>query len=290
MTEKERTLADLRQNIDQIDGEMHQLIMRRSELVQEIAARKSSAGNFMRPGREAQVVRRLVAAHHGAFPKLVLVRIWREIISAFTGMQGPFSAAVFTASGHSDYEKLARAQFGSLVPLSLHASEQEVLSAIARGQSTLGILPLPQDQMEDPWWRHLGTGGRDLDLSEIRILARLPFAAAPAGEAVQALVVSRIEPEPSGLDNSFILLKVETADHHPDRDDLFAASDLSVLSHQSWQGSSGELCDLVEVAGFITDSDPRLIQLAQSIDGEKGWIGCIGAYAVPLAADDLSSS
>ena len=36
---------------------------------------------MLRPGREALILRRLVARHRGPFSRAVLVRLWRELIS-----------------------------------------------------------------------------------------------------------------------------------------------------------------------------------------------------------------
>ena len=38
-----------------------------------------------RPGREAEIVRRLLRRHRGAFPRPVIVRLWRELLSARLG-------------------------------------------------------------------------------------------------------------------------------------------------------------------------------------------------------------
>ena len=93
-------LEQLRRAIDAIDDQLHDLLMKRTELAGQITAAKRAAvpgvdgAGFMRPGREAQVIRRLAARHHGPFPKLAMVQLWREIMSAFVGLQTPFTVAV----------------------------------------------------------------------------------------------------------------------------------------------------------------------------------------------------
>ena len=84
MSETIKPLDDLRREIDEIDSALHDLIMRRTRVVAQVAAAKgeSNAANFI-PGREVWVLRRLLARHEGAFPRHALVRIWREMISAF---------------------------------------------------------------------------------------------------------------------------------------------------------------------------------------------------------------
>ena len=51
MAGPERKLADLRRGIDEIDTAIHDLLIRRSGLVEDIAQAKSGEGAILRPGR-----------------------------------------------------------------------------------------------------------------------------------------------------------------------------------------------------------------------------------------------
>ena len=100
MSETPKSLEDLRRDIDAVDDAIHDLIMRRTALVHAVRATKSD-GLALRPGREAVILRRLLARHRGAFPRPVLVRIWRELMGAMVRLQGPFSVAVTAEAGGS---------------------------------------------------------------------------------------------------------------------------------------------------------------------------------------------
>ena len=55
-------LDDLRQEIDGIDVALHDLLMRRVEIGRQVAeAKGKDRGPYFRPGREAQIIRCLVA-------------------------------------------------------------------------------------------------------------------------------------------------------------------------------------------------------------------------------------
>ena len=63
MADAEPTLEALRAEIDAIDEDLHRQLMRRAEVALRIRAAKSANGGeavFMRPGREAQILRRLL--------------------------------------------------------------------------------------------------------------------------------------------------------------------------------------------------------------------------------------
>ena len=56
------TLADLRNEIDRIDACLHEMLMQRGEIIDRLIAVKArtGGGSAFRPGREAEMMRRLV--------------------------------------------------------------------------------------------------------------------------------------------------------------------------------------------------------------------------------------
>ena len=109
------SLDDLRREIDEIDDQLHDLLMRRTEIVGRVGAVKrleSTPGLALRPGREAEIIRRIVNRHKGPFPLEVLVRIWRELLSAQVAVQGQYSIGVFAPEDVAAYRDLGRDQFG----------------------------------------------------------------------------------------------------------------------------------------------------------------------------------
>ena len=87
-------LAALRAELDRIDDALHDLLIRRADVVARVAATKPNGTLALRPGREAAIIRRLLARHTGHLPPQALVRLWRELLAATTAMQGPFVVAV----------------------------------------------------------------------------------------------------------------------------------------------------------------------------------------------------
>src|SRR5260221_2161042 len=78
MASSKPTLDELRRQIDAIDDQVHDLLMRRTEIVEAIGREKKDGKvPAFRPGREAMILRRLVARHSGRFPAIALVRMWR---------------------------------------------------------------------------------------------------------------------------------------------------------------------------------------------------------------------
>ena len=83
MTSESPELTAIRQQIDEIDQALHDGLSRRLGLVSEVAKAKAGAGaangSAMRPGREAEILRRLADQNAAQPPLAVSARIWREV-------------------------------------------------------------------------------------------------------------------------------------------------------------------------------------------------------------------
>ncbi|MGV6874820.1 chorismate mutase [Pseudochelatococcus sp. B33] len=178
-------LTELRQDIDRIDAEMHRLLIERSEIVNALIAVKGtqSSGQAFRPGREADMMRRLAARHRGILPLDTAENIWRIIISTFTYVQAPFSVHADVSAGDAPMRDSARFHFGFTVPYVPHAGAAAVISAVAHSQGDLGIFRPDQKTAVNPWWEALR--GRDAP----KIIARLPFIERPDHPAGTPLYV-----------------------------------------------------------------------------------------------------
>jgi chorismate mutase / prephenate dehydratase len=290
MAEAEPTLDSLRARIDAIDDEIHRLVMQRAEVALGIGALKNSHGaeaGLMRPGREAQLIRRLAAKEEGPFPKAVIVRLWREIIGAVLRLQGPFSVAVYAPEGAAGYWDLARDQFGSLTPATAHDSPQQVLNAVTAGRAAVGVLPLPDGADPQPWWPMLLAK----DPKHPRVVARLPFGAGETvrGAPLEALVVAQCPVEDTGRDRS--LLAIEATDEISRSALTAACREAGLVANvvQSWQSPSETAVwfHLIDVEGFVAPEDGRLAQLGQRIGKALQHIWPIGGFAVPLSPAEM---
>jgi len=289
MTSDPPTLSDLRHEIDRIDEALHDLLMRRAEVVEGVrAAKRQDGGSAFRPAREAQVLRHLVQRHHGTLPRGLIVRLWRELMSASAAAQAPFAIAVCDrgSRGAGNWD-LARDHFGGLVPMRRHASARGVIHAVAEGEAALGVLPLPEDGEPDPWWPTLGSGP---DGTALRICARLPFAPGGNGQGAEqgALVVGDVAFDPSGDDCSYLLVESPAGMSRTSLVAALARAGLPPLYVTAWQDSArgAAALNLVEVDDYVSGDDPRLAGLA---DGEKSLRvrRAIGGYATPLGDADL---
>lgn len=280
MTGARDPLSDLRREIDDIDDRLHDLLMQRGGLVARIRdAKQDDAGPVYRPGREAAMLRRLAGRHEGPLPVAVIVRLWRELISAFVGMQGHFAVAVWEDSD-GGCRDLARDHFGSIVPLLVHATPRGVIRAVFDGEATVGVLPPPRDEDDDPWWLMLAGGGD----SGVRICARLPFVPGGNGHGMAdgAMVIADIDPDPSGADLSYVAIHFAEEMSRARLGSALKAAGLAGVAIAQSSEPVGGVHYLVEIAEFVTQSDVRLARLvenAKEIDAAR----VVGVCAVTLA-------
>ncbi len=85
-------LSDVRARIDGIDRTIQNLIAERAQWARQVGKAKGplkAAIDYYRPEREAQVLRMVVDRNDGPLNDEVLVRLFREIMSACLAQQEP---------------------------------------------------------------------------------------------------------------------------------------------------------------------------------------------------------
>ncbi len=287
MTAPSEAINKLRHDIDVIDDEMHDLLMRRVEIVEKIGALKDSApsGLYVRPEREARILRRLVTRHEGRFPAAVVARIWREMLASTTRLQGPFSVAVNAPEKSVGYWDMARDHYGSATRMSLHRIANPVLNAVFSGAVTIGLLPIPAEDDVDPWWPKLIAGGDKL----LRVIARVPFIENANGrfEDLGALAVALTMPGMSGDDVSLFAVEATADFSRGSLQEAFVAAGLPAKAIAVWTESRAATSHLhlIEIADFIRLDDPRIASVADSHREQNIRIVDLGGYAVPIGLD-----
>ena len=272
-------LAALRAELDRLDDGLHDALMRRAELVAQVGALGVKGAVPLRPGREASIIRRLLARHRGGLAAATVVRIWRELLAGTNSQQRPMLITVCEPETGPSLLAVAREHFGALTPVSARRSPAQAIRDVSAGAATAAVLPLPAED-ETPalaWWTAL----LQRDDPRIHVVARLPFWAgrpegAPQG---QALVVTAAAPDPSGHDRSLIGLEVPLEISRDRLAGLLAAAGLTLEPLILRRDPGAPLAwALADVAGFVADSDPRLALLPFAPSPPV----VLGAYAIPV--------
>lgn len=272
-------LAELRSQLDALDDQIHDLLMRRAKVVQTVAAEGGKKGTKIRPGREAIILRRLLARHQGAWPAQAIIRIWQEIFSAALTIEGGQTMAVCGGEDAEARLGLAREYFGPLTPVRRHHSPAQTLSDLTRkGGSQLAILPPLRegDDVHGGWWTMLASTDPAL-----YVIMKLPFWK-PRAEGLsncEAFVVATIPPDASGADHGLILLGFQAETSRARIIERMAAAGFTPQA--LWvrrQGEGQVLLALVEVVGLVEAKDPRLALITGLAMPPR----VVGGYALPI--------
>lgn len=262
------TLSAVRAQLDAIDDAMHDLLMQRAGIVDGLAASRAKAGSsILRPGREADILSRLLARHQGPLPRAALVRIWRELFASSIAQQGGFSVSVYERD--AAMARLVPEHFGGLTAVRTYPTPARALAAVTRGEASVAVLPFPEDAdtPEMEWWPALNA-------PQLSVVARLPFFVDGEPEA-DALVVAPGAPDPSQQDRSLLLLESDSEQSRGQLLTRLASAGISarlVLVRRS----PGISRFLIEAEGLIMPDDRRLAALP--FDRAR----MLGAYAAPL--------
>ncbi|MDB5397099.1 MAG: chorismate mutase [Rhodospirillales bacterium] len=267
----------LRQDIDAIDAAIHDLIVKRGTIVEDIRKIKKHAGPALRPGREATILRRLAAKHQGAFPLSALVCLWREMMGGFTHMQQPFSGAVHAPVGHDRLIRLARDHYGSLTALSVMPSASACVRAVAEGTVEIAIMAVPADGEDESWWPLL----MGSDKKTPQVVSRLPFI--QDGDGEQALVVARWARDLSEFEASLVAIRLgERTSRSRVMSGVAAAGFADAVSLATMETDPENCFHVIEVADGVNADDAAMKALAGQFGPALIDAHVIGGYARPL--------
>ncbi len=137
------TLTELREQIDDLDAKLLELINQRAGFAQTVAEIKAQNGEevFYRPEREAQVLRRVMKRNTGPLSDEEVARLFREIMSACLALEKPTSIAYFGPEGTFTQEAALK-HFGHSALTSPMSAIDEVFREVVAGAADYGVVPI----------------------------------------------------------------------------------------------------------------------------------------------------
>lgn len=137
-------LAEVRAQIDGIDRRIQDLIAERANWAHQVGKAKgklAAAVDYYRPEREAQVLRRVVDRNEGPLSDEVLVRVFREVMSACLAQQEPLKIGYLGPEGTFSQQAVHK-HFGHSAHGLPMASIEEVFQEVAAGNADFGVVPV----------------------------------------------------------------------------------------------------------------------------------------------------
>ena len=188
-------LSELRNKIDAIDDKLLAMLSARAELVLEVGKLKkqSPESNFIRSGREAKMLRELLAKNKNKLPPALIRSLWRSIISASLKLENGLKIAL-PAGADLPLHLAVIDYFGSFTEYKEYEAEDEILDSIDKHK--VGVFTLSSG-----WWLKLA----EKDHQNLKIFAKL-------SEGIFA--VAKLDPEESGNDKTIAITHATTHTGH----------------------------------------------------------------------------
>lgn len=268
-------LEQIRQKIDSLDDQIHDLLLERSDLIMAISEEKKKAGiQIVQPAREARMIRRLMQRHRGPLPKETIVRIWRELVSSVSLLQTGLSVAVYVPQDAPHYWDMARDYFGTVLPMQRSATPEAALNLMRDGKVTFAVLPFPEISDHDAWWSLLFDAcDRDEGIS---IIQRLPFGEKENFDfhRYPSLVVAKAGFGESGDDHSLIGIRSEG---DISRSRLTEELERSGLKIENLYGTA--MNHIADIPEYLKADDSRIEALSKGLaDLGKVRVCLLGGY------------
>lgn len=146
MSEQEKELRILRDQIDSIDRNIHELLNKRASCAQNVAAVKEKyqgeqSAVFYRPEREAQVLRAVMGRNEGPLADKEVARLFREIMSVCLALEEPMRVAFLGPEG-TFTQQAAMKHFGHSAHNMPMQSLKDVFREVQSGAAHYGVVPI----------------------------------------------------------------------------------------------------------------------------------------------------
>ncbi|MEM7431755.1 MAG: prephenate dehydratase [Pseudomonadota bacterium] len=137
-------LGEIRQRINEIDKQLHELINERARFAQQVGVAKGDLGaavDYYRPEREAEVLRAVKERNDGPLRDEEVLRLFREIMSACLAQQEPLKIGFLGPEGTFTQTAVYKHFGHSVRALPFHTID-EVFQEVESGAADFGVVPI----------------------------------------------------------------------------------------------------------------------------------------------------
>ena len=247
-------IALLRARIDEIDDAILGLIEERMAIAPQLRAAKNgkSGAAAMRPAREVEIIRRLMAKSGGKLDPDLIIDVWRILMSASLRIQTDLEVCFAGAMDMVRLNDLVRRYFGHVVRLTREGDARAALARAVDNPRVIAAVPWPGNNGSGNWWPCL-TENR---YQSLNLVTGLPLT----GEPEAALFGQGLAQEAAGGADETLAIAFDP--FHK----LTRVLNMSDLTGRELGRASEKL--LFTMDGHVAPTDPRLVSAVRSgLDG-----------------------
>lgn len=274
-------LEQYRQQIDAIDGELFQLILKRADIVKQVGELKEQYDEThvkLRPAREA---RQLKSIHEkfsaSPFPEASALMIWRHLINGSLMVESPLR--VMTLESPQALPDFAREYFGCYASMEFVPNCQQLMAELENDQMDVAIFPMPAASDRDPWWLKLAEDG-----CKLRMFLRFPYLpTACVRDGTEAIAVSKVADEVADeTSHTALVLDIASSISPMDLKKAVTTEFFDISWHCSNRTQDDSVACFVTVPYVVTKEDPRIVRVLETLDNKANRIRIVGYLPKPL--------
>lgn len=140
----EQRLSEIRQQIDDIDQKLQELINQRANLAVEVGSIKKESDAktvFYRPEREAQILQNIIQRNRGPLSTQQVTLIFRNILTACLTLQHPIRVATLGPEGTFSQAATCK-HFGIATDIILTTHIEDIFQAVETEKADYGVVPI----------------------------------------------------------------------------------------------------------------------------------------------------
>ncbi len=144
MATANKSLSQLRVQIDDLDNQLLVLLNQRARLASEVGNLKrawAADASFYVPHRERAIIDRMKAANTGPFPTSAIRPVFQEVISACLSLEAAVTVAYLGPEATFTHQAVRR-HFGTSARTVPCNSIEAVFAEVERGQAEFGVVPV----------------------------------------------------------------------------------------------------------------------------------------------------
>jgi len=271
----EKTLEELRAEIDEVDTGLLELMNARADLVHAVGEIKKENGlEIYAPEREEKLLQSLVKKSQGRLPEKSIRAIYREIMSAALALEENLKIAYLGPEGTWTHQA-ARNKFGASVEYVAQATLADVFEQVTTRHADYGVVPIGNSTD--------GEVNRTLDFFvdfPLQICAQVTLFGDLEGSsgATRFLVLCHNTCPPTGNDITALLIHGEAGEILSESMKILGELDLSVTQIDGRQETeSGKpSCVFVELQGHQTES--AIEQAVEQLTESGKTVRVLGSY------------
>lgn len=294
MGSAENTLDDYRAQIDALDDKLLDLLSERANIVHAVGelkgATKRSQESIIRPGREAEMIRRISRKFKGQFPRAGIAQLWRIIIASSINIEESSKVSTFSVRENRECYWLAREYFGAFTAMEQRPTTMDVLRDLLLRDVTVGVLPLWEANSSRPWWSHITD-----EKNPPFVFAKIPFIQLAPSKNVPLVSLGYVTPERTDDDKSLWVIVAEEIVEVGMIESLMNKVGLKFrILHQCRVLDNPTTRHLlIEFDGFLDKKDRTIAALQKEMNLIKQKtipvrLHYLGAYATPIAFQETA--